>query len=380
MNVGTWYQRLLILFFHAASFVFQIARIDLDIFQIRELTTLGSFNYAKLWYMYGRNSPRQRDSEYDPYDYYSLSELAVSTSRRNAEPFYSAFVSYHNDPNYADKLIRHTLNGVGKWDGTKSVAQRSAVITEACSFHVVYLHLIAQINAALNECRNVEGEEDPYQLTHPWDEVAALAIGSMEGMDEGGSSDVHDGQLIWGLSTRQAFQFQTLNSQGYAKANSELEDLLFAGKGELDALECDMLKKTADSIIAITLIPLMQSVVKYAIQNEQIGPDSASADLALGEVFAMAIIPIVEMYDPASAAILEENMIVQPDIQPVRDGAQTVANAMGSTAAAAGLRPQQLGSTPQADPSALYGGASSCGCRSLAFTIIATFIAFAFVI
>jgi hypothetical protein len=349
--------------------------------QIRELTTLGSFNYAKLWYLYGRNSPRQRDSEYDPYDFYSLSEFAVSTSRRNAEPFYSAFVSYHNDPNYADKLIRSTLEGVGKWDSTKSVEQRSAVITEACSFLVLYLHLLAQINLAVNTCRNIEGEDDAYQLTHPWDEVAALAIGSMEGMEEGGSADVHDGQLIWGLSTRHAFQFQTLNPQGYAKANSELEDLLFAGKGELDALECDMLKKTADGIIAVTLVPLMQSVVKYAIQNEQLGADSTSADLALGEVYAMAIIPIVEIYDPASAAILEENMIVQPDIQPVRDGAQTVANAIGTTAIAAGLRPQQVGSTPQADPSALYGGASSCESRSLALaTIGASFIAYVLVL
>jgi hypothetical protein len=349
--------------------------------QIRVLTTLGSFNYAKFWYLYGRNSPRQRDSEYDPYDFYSLSEIATATSRRNAEPYYTAFVSYHNDPNYADKLIRNTLEGVGKWDSTKSVEQRSAVITEASSFLVVYLHLVAQIKDAVNSCRNIEGEEEgAYELTHPWDEVAALVIGSMEGMEEGGSVDIHDGQLIWGLSTRHAFQFQTLNSQGYAKANSELEDLLFAGKGELDAFECDMLEKTAESIIAITLIPLMQSVVKYAIQNEQIAPDSTSADLALGEVFAMAIIPIVQIYDPASAAILEENMIVQADIQPVRDGAQVVANAIGATAVAAGLRPQQLGSTPQADPSALYGGASSSGCRSLALTIIACVIAISFAI
>lgn len=346
--------------------------------QIRVLTKLGSFNYAKFWYLYGRNSPRQRDSENDPFDFYSLSEFAISSSRRNAEPYYSAFVSYHNDPNYADKLIRNTLEGVGKWDSTKSVEQRSAVITESSAFLVVYMHLIAQINDAVNSCRNVD-EGGAYELTHPWDEVAALIIGSMEGMEEGGSSDVYDGQLIWGLSTRHAFQFQTLNSQGYAKANSDLEDLLFAGKGELDALECDMLEKTAESIKAITLIPLMQSVVKYAIQNEQIAADSTSADLALGEVFAMALIPIVQIYDQASATILEENMLVQSGIQPVRDGAQVVADAMGATASAAGLKAHQLGSTPQADPSMLYGGASSSGYRSLALTLIAAISSMAFI-
>lgn len=327
---------------------------------LRILTSLGSFNFAKLWYLYGRNSPRQRDSDNDPYSFYSLSEFAVSSSRRNAEPYYSAFVSYHNDPNYADSLIRDTLSGVGKWDASKSVEQRSAVITEASAFLVLYMHLMAQINDAVNNCRAVD-QDGEYDLTHPWDEVAALLIGSLEGMDEGGSVDVQDGQLVWGLGTRRGFQFQTLNSQGYAHVNSDLEDLLFAGRGELDALECDMLEKTAEKVKSLTLIPLMQSILKYAIQNEQRSADSTSADLALGEVFAMSLIPIVQIYDQASAEILEENMIVRPGIAPTRDGAQVVADALGTAATAMGLKPSQLGSTPQANPCQLYGCSSAWG-------------------
>jgi hypothetical protein len=329
----------------------------LDILQLRILTTLGFFNHAKVWYLYGRNSPRQRTSDSEPFSFYSIAEFAVASSRRNAEPYYSAFVSYHNDPNYADAVIRDTLNGIGKWGGG-TVEQRSAVVTETSAFQVLYLHLLAQINDAVNNCRNID-EDGEYDLTHPWDEVAALLIGSLEGMDEGGSSDVQDGQLIWGLSTRRGFQFQTLNGQGYAQANSQLEDLLFAGKGELDALECDMLEKTADKIKQLSFVPLMQSVLRYAIQNEKLSADSGSRDLALAEVFALAIIPVVQMFDPESAVLLEENMIARQGASPVRDGSQEVANALGSAANSVGLSPRQLGSTPQANPSLLYGGSSS---------------------
>jgi hypothetical protein len=320
---------------------------------------LGLFNFAKVLYLYGRNSPRQRQSDNEPFGYYSISDFAIASSRKNAEPYYSAFISYHNDPTYADNLIRKTLDGTGKWDNSKSTEQRSMVITEASAFLVLYLHLIAQINGAVNNCKTV-GEDGEYELTHPWDEVAALVIGSLEGMEEGGSVDVQDGQLIWGLATRRAFQFQTLNREGYANVNSQLEDLLFAGRGELDALECGMLEKTAEHVKRLSLVPLMQSVLKYAIENEQLPADSFSPNLALGEVFAMAIIPIVQIYDPASASVLEANMLTESAVKPVGDGAQAVANALGAAATAMGISPRELGSTPQANPSLLHGGSSAC--------------------
>lgn len=336
----------------------------MDILQLRILTSLGLFNFAKMLYLYGRNSPRQRLSDNEPFGYYSIAEFAIASSRKNAEPYYTAFVSYHNDPKYADTLIRNTLDGVGKWDSSKSTSQRSEVITEGSAFLVLYLHLIAQINDAVNNCRNID-QDGEYDLTHPWDEVAALLIGSLEGMEEGGSLDVQDGQLIWGLATRRGFQFQTLNREGYANVNSQLEDLLFAGRGELDALQCDMLEKTAEQIKRLSLVPLMQSVLRYAIQNEQQSADSSSSDLPLGEVFAMAIIPIVQIYDPTSASVLEANMLIQQGVKPVVDGAPAVADALGAAATSIGLSPRELGSTPQANPSRLYGGSSATVLRPL---------------
>jgi hypothetical protein len=148
-----------------------------------------------------------------------------------------------------------------------------------------------------------------------------------------------------------AFQFQTLNGKGYPRINSQLEDLLFSGRGELDALECDGSEKTADGINKkMTLVPLTQSVLRYAVQNEKLTADSNLEDLALDEVYALEILPIVQSVDSGAAAILEENMIFENGIDPVRDGSQAVADAVGSAAVSMGIRCSLLGSTPQANP------------------------------
>lgn len=334
---------------------------------MRILSSMGAFNYAKLWYLYGRNSPVERRNDNDPFEYYSLSDLAVASSRRNAEPLYSEFVRYHNNNNYADRIVRDTLEGKGKWGSSASVAQRSAVITETSAFMILYLHLMAQINDAVNQCKGMDSEGE-YDLTHPWDEVAALLIGSLEGTTEGGSSDVEDGQLLWSLASRRAFQFQSLNNEGYAKVNSRLEDLLYAGRGEIDAKECASFEKTAEQIKLVAMVPIMQSILRYAIQNEQASGTSDNADLALGEIYALALIPIMEVTDPSASAIVQENMIYQSGIQPTRDGAQPVADAIGNFAVSSGLRCSLLGYTPQARPCRHHGGSSAPGVQPVVLT------------
>lgn len=326
------------------------------------LSSVGNYEYAKFWFHYGRNSPVQRDSENDLYSFYSLNQIATSASRQNADPLYSQYASYFNDLNYGAAIVRDALEGNGKW-GQKSNEQRAVIISETCSYLIVYLHLIAQVNGAVNNCRGYLDLDGDYEMTHPWDEVAALLIGSLEGTATGGATDGRDGQFIWALSTRRAFQFQTLNSEGYAKTNSKLIDALYAGKGEIDALDCDRLEATADKIKSLSLLPILQSIVRYAVLNEKITADSTKADLAYGETYALAIIPLIEGIDPEAASILKDNMIQNDVVLPVRDGAQVVADAVGSAAVSLGLHCHDLGSTSQADPCRNFSAASAA--RSL---------------
>lgn len=350
--------------------VLSIAKLDLDVKHMEIFSSVGNFEFARFWFLYGRNSPVQRDSENDLYSFYSINQIGSSASRGNAGQMYLQYTEYFNNLKYGAVIVLDALEGKGKW-GNKSNEQRAAVISETSAFLILYLHLIAQIKGAVNHCRGLLDMDGDYDVTHPWDEVAALLIGSLEGTEIGGATDGRDGQLLWSLSTKRAFQFQTLNSEGYAKTNSKLSDALYAGRGEIDALDCDRLDDTADKIQSLSYVSLLQSIVRYAILNEAIQADSTKADLAYGETYALAIIPLIEEINPEAASILKDNMIQNDNVQPVRDGAQIVADAVGSAAVSLGLHCHDLGSTSQANPCRNYGSSAESHGRLFLFSIAA---------
>lgn len=285
----------------------------------------------------------------------SLKAMAVAVERKRADPYYGYFVAYFNQVNYADIAVDEALRGVGKWTTEE---QRKAVIVATCSFQIVFLFLMAELKQTVGQCRDPAFDVLETNM-HPWDEVAALLVGSLEGTKEGGSSDLSDGQMIFNLANARGFQFQTLNDEGYSGVNSDLDDLLFAGKGELDASDCDNLERTARRIEKVVLVPLIQSALRYATVAEKQSTSEGSVEAALGEIFAFSVLPILSTVDPASAEVIRESMEVTEGATPVRDGAQTVADAFGAAAEEWGIDCPDLGFTSQADPCKLLGGHGS---------------------
>jgi len=374
--------------YYSRSPVESLARIDLDILQIKILTSLNQFRFARYLYQFGRNVPFHRSSENDLYNLRSLHELAVTTERQKADPIYSYFVAYFNDIRYADTSVDNALRGIGKWESRE---ERSEVIITTCAFQIVFLYTLARLKESVVQCR--ENPQEDWELAttpNPWDEVAALLIGSMEGPNEGGSMNHIDGQLFWSLANRRAFQFNTLNNQGYANANDELDDLLYAGRGELDAQDCDNLEQTANKIRHVMVVPIVQSTIRYAIMGQGVSwSRSKSSDrhteLALGEIFAFSILPIFAAVDSESAVIIRENMELKDNIQPIRSGPQLVADALGSAAVQWGLECHKLGRSSNADPCQLQkisegatasasSSASSWGNSSLIVPFLTAFV------
>mmetsp|Transcript_456 Transcript_456/g.729 ORF Transcript_456/g.729 Transcript_456/m.729 type:complete len:750 (-) Transcript_456:47-2296(-) len=330
------------------------SKIDLDILQLKILTSLQSYSFAKQLYMYGRNSAYHRETENDPYRVRSLQTMATSNARKAADPFYTEFVEYHNEPNYADKAVIAALERTDKW-GTASAEQVTEVVTKTSAYQILYMDALSEIAEAVASCKKgnmLSGDGG----AHQWDEVAAFLIGSLEGRSEGGSTDLQDGQLMWNLANKRAFQFQTVNKMGYSLINSELEDLLYAGRAESNAFDCANLEKSADRIRHLMLLPVIQSTIRYAIINQQLTAASTNADLAEGETFALSVLPIVKRYDENAAALIEENMIVRSGVTLVRSGPQEVANAFYAALDEFGYSCALVGSAPQADACFLEGG------------------------
>lgn len=327
---------------------------------MRVLSLMDATNWATLIYAHGSNVPATRDSSNDPFQYLSLKELAKSTSRSVADPMYSNFLSYYNDKHYADSAMELVLQGK-KWS---SVDQRSEVIAIIAVTQILYMQIIGELHAAVNMCNKADPIEGLLFLStelNPWDKAAAMIIGSMEGAL--GSTDSDDGELLWNLANNRAFQFNTANSDkdviggSLSVVNSRLFDLLYAGKGEMDALDCKNLAATASLIERLINIPVMQSAIKASIEAETSLSDSANLALAQGEAYTSAILPVIDTLDKESSELLRENLIVKEQVAPVRDGAQEVSEAFGYVVAnGLQLRCQLLGATAEVDPCVHFGG------------------------
>lgn len=337
---------------HRDVFVLQYAKIDQDILQLKILMSLGSWHFARYVYQFGRNALKERDSDNDPYTLLSLREMAIAADRKRADPIYSYFIAYFNQVNYADKVVEEAFQGIGKWQNEE---QRKEVIVATCAYQIVYLYMISELKQAVHQCRDPDLDLIDASM-HPWDEVGALLIGSMEDTVEGGSLDLSDGQLSYNLANSRAFQFQTLNEEGYSFVNSDIEDLLFSGKGQLDARDCDNLEETANRLLKLTIVPLVQSTLRYAIMANKVDSTGDTSEVALGEVFAFSVLPILSAVDAESAEVIRENMEVKEGVKPVRDGPQLVADAFGAAVEEWGLDCPNLGYTSQADPCRLLAG------------------------
>jgi hypothetical protein len=342
----------------------QLSRIDLDIHQLRVLVTLESYTIAKALYVYGSNVPNPLRNENDPFTLISLSQLAKSSARREADPVYSQFVSYFNNMEYANKAIMEALDGTGKW-GTRTAKERAELIALTSSFQIVYMETIRKLNNAVDECNIADPSLGvDYSSGNRLDEAAVLLIGSMEGNGMGGSSDLDDGQLLWNLANERAFQFQTMNKMNYAQVNSEIIDLLYAAKGELDAVVCTNLERTVLKIQQLMTVGIIQSVIRSAIYADGLLPTSSDLSLVSGEVFALSVLPIIDDHDAMTAQLINENMVVKEDVEPIRDGKEVVADGMGfAITRSIKLSCSYLGSTSEVDPCRRFGDVPSSSQR-----------------
>eukprot|EP00565_Helicotheca_tamesis_P000614 CAMPEP_0185728082 /NCGR_PEP_ID=MMETSP1171-20130828/3562_1 /TAXON_ID=374046 /ORGANISM="Helicotheca tamensis, Strain CCMP826" /LENGTH=779 /DNA_ID=CAMNT_0028396751 /DNA_START=147 /DNA_END=2486 /DNA_ORIENTATION=- len=353
------------------------AKIDLDIWNMKLLLSYGEVSYpmAKYLYLHGKHSHlpiATSDQNARNTIFRTLHSLAISQMRKKALPYFDEFVKYFNDAEYADNIILDSLDLKGRWGdsnsditGVGTFDQRYEVITKIVQYQVVFIHLLAEMNDAIEDCRNQDINDNDGDVSS-WDEIAAYIVGSMEGSDEGGSKDFNDGQFIWNLGNKRSVDFSTVNEKGYAMVNSEIEDLLFAGKGMIESYDCADLTKVVTRIRNMMFIPLIQSVIRYAVKNEGLSYESNHEEVAEGEAFTLCILPVIRYHDKKGAETIERNMLSpitrsrfdssvkdgQGTSAYVADGPQVVADAFWRTMKKLDLPSKMIGSLAGADPSA----------------------------
>lgn len=329
-----------------------VAAADLDVLQIEVLSELKANVFAEMMYMNGANIARYRQQSLggsnDPLDYVSLHDIAVSSERSSAQPYFDIYVGYHNEKDYADIAIREALSGKSKWLATDQVA---TLVATTASYQILFLEAISKMRIAVNQCVNAEADVGVNPALNPIDEAAALLIGSMEGDRLGGSSDLEDGRLVYNIANRHAFQFNTINRQQYAKSVATIEDLLFAARAEYDALDCENLELSTESIIRWSMVGIVQGVIQLGAQNDNLSEFSTSKGLARMEALSLAILPLIKNKNANLATSIEQNTIYEQGTDVVPSGAQELGRLMGEGFTESLLLPcNNLGSIQDVDP------------------------------
>ena len=225
-------------------------------------------------------------------------------------PWFFHYEDYFRDKNYADTIITDTLMGEGKW-GERSGPQKFEMITITAQYQLMYMAVLVCLQMAQESCAN----NDIQMSQMMWDQAAGYIIGSLEGSHDGGAP-LQDGQLIWNLSNSVCDQFGRCNSNGYSLVASDLKDMLFAGKGEIVSGSCLNLQQTSLKVQHLMLIPIIQSIIRYAINYEDHSIQTSSADIAAGEAFSLCILPLLVVFAVESVKTIEKNMITRDGSQP----------------------------------------------------------------
>jgi hypothetical protein len=88
------------------------------------------------------------------------------------------------------------------------------------------------------------------------------------------------------------------------------------------------LRRTVAQVEHLLLVPLIQSVLKYAVKNQNYESNSDNKYLAIGKSFALSLLPFLAAKNPDATQTVERNMILSSSLQPVFDGSQAVTDAI----------------------------------------------------
>ncbi len=312
---------------------------------------------AQNMYLHGKNSLQLStngdDDDSMHVEFRSLHSLARSDTRQGTMFFDSMLIYNNNDPYYADELIKDTFIGERYKDETRQV--KASIIYHVILTQIIFATVLGEMQDAINHCHNISETKitnNPYRLntisTFEWDQVAAYIIGSLEGSITGGSKDFNDGVFLWNLANRRGIEFGRDNDDGYAIVNSAVRNYLLSGKGQIQNMNCNHMQTTSKNIAYTLLIPMVQTIVKYAISNQFLSWSSDAVEIFEGEIYARFLIPIFREFSDESADAIQENMIRNVG-SLVKDGPQAIADAYLPVAEKTGLMCEFVGKSFDVD-------------------------------
>jgi hypothetical protein len=323
-----------------------MARIDLDLREIDILMQMNAHKAAEEIYMYGKNVEGSNGGSL------SLSEIAT-TSERSIVPQYDAFSRFYDDNSFIDKSIRAALRGDGIWSGE----QRRVLVLKSLQAIVMFFGALQAAYEAVSDC-STSAQSRSDGKTDAWDRAAAFLVGSLEGTESNGSAE---GYLFYSLAQEHCEAFGTCEDDTAAvEVNEQLIDLLYSGRGAVLGNSCNSLRKIADELSTLLLVPAIQGALITSIRLSKQVEKKSSLHRAEAYVYSRALLPIVDDINRDAASVIDKNL---GDRAPASEQqiAVEVFSAFANVFPGMGVDCELIGETDDFDPCAgvVYMSSSS---------------------
>ncbi|KAG7374724.1 low iron-inducible periplasmic protein [Nitzschia inconspicua] len=262
----------------------EFARLDLDIRQMDILLQMKAFDAAEELYSYGKHVPGQNGASL------SLAQLATSSQRSNV-PSYNAFVQFYGTESWADDVIRQAMDQAqGDWTDE----QRRIVAVKASQVLVTYFGALQNAYEAVSSCSTTQQLRSSASIDS-WDRLAAMVIGHLEGSKTNGTVE---GYMLYDLSQQYCLEFGTCSDDSSTvETNDQLISLLYTGRGAALESSCRALRKAADEISSLLLIPMIQGALSTSIGLSNGEEPKLQAEAF---VYSRALVPLVRSREAAS--------------------------------------------------------------------------------
>jgi hypothetical protein len=269
--------------------------VDLD---LKTMVNAKTTQAASQAYQSGVNSWSMGDPR-------TMQSMSQDTAFGDPFPKLTTYSAFWGDASQADSIITGALQGSGNYSGLP-LAYRLSAASAAAQAHVLWMHVIHELNDQTNICLD-GGNFNVEEQVSCWDEAWAFFAGSSVGPD--GSAP---GYFVYTLSQQMCTLYGTCKAS-VVSLNQRLLGLWAAGQLAARIKDCLTMQQAMASIVSNMTVPLVQATLLYArmsdpsIACESCSPGRSQEQGALW-AYATAVIPAVSQCDPAAGALLFENV------------------------------------------------------------------------
>lgn len=288
--------------YDAATDVSEVARLDMDMLEMKIMMRTKAYEAARNIYQLGHNVyDESKEGRF-------LSLKSFSTHHSFSTQHPQALIDEYYEAKFsAHELIVTALSQSGDFvDATR--AQLAEFVTRTLQTFVTHdaiVNLMSEAGISCSSANTSVEENDNAKLAaaRQWDKAAALFVGSIEGSLAGGRQG---GLFLYALANQMCSEFDICEASGESKINQDILIQLAAGRDAIRDGNCDAVERILSTNIAPSFLTILIQGTISAIIETQNSIASNATSFATVYIMSKSIVPFVDKSNSTSSATIEK--------------------------------------------------------------------------